>query len=156
MVGNTGVDLRRAVEQAVRMARANLRPAQVSVAGDTARVAVDEQTVVRVLLNLLSNARDAFPRQQANPRIEVRIASTEAGATCDVSDNGPGVPVAILPRLFEPFVTSKRERGTGLGLAVSRDLMRSGKGDVSLLETGPAGTTFRVSLPLVPAGYGGA
>ena len=75
-------------------------------------------------------------------------------AIVDVADNGPGVAMAIRHRLFESFFTTKgEEQGTGLGLAVSREIARSTGGDLELLDDAgtwsePAGTVFRVTLPV--------
>jgi two-component system C4-dicarboxylate transport sensor histidine kinase DctB len=65
-----------------------------------------------------------------------------------VVDRGPGISPGVLPRLFEPFVTAKPAGdGMGLGLFVSRHLLRAAGGDLRLLSTGPTGTTFRMLLP---------
>ncbi|MND02800.1 Sensor protein FixL [compost metagenome] len=65
-----------------------------------------------------------------------------------MSDEGGGIPDAILPRLFEPGVTTRPE-GTGLGLAISQLLARHLGGDLALVRTGPSGTLFRFTLPAV-------
>jgi two-component system C4-dicarboxylate transport sensor histidine kinase DctB len=139
------VDLRDAAGRAITFARRRLR-ASLVIEGGKVAAAVDRETIVRVLLNLLINASDAL-RTREEPRIRLRIAATAPWATCDVIDNGSGVPPEILPRLFEPFVTSK-PAGTGLGLAISRQIVREAGGDLVLVETGPGGTTFRVMLPI--------
>jgi signal transduction histidine kinase len=113
------------------------------------RVAVDGSILVRVLTNLLLNALDAFPSDAPTPRIRLQMRVADRQAICDVCDNGPGVTPEIRGRLFQPFATSKAGTGgTGLGLALSRDLIRAQGGELELLETGPAGTVFRLSLPL--------
>jgi signal transduction histidine kinase len=67
---------------------------------------------------------------------------------CEVIDNGRGVEPQIRSRLFEPFATTREASGgTGLGLAVSRDLIRAAGGELELVQTGPTGTTFRLRLP---------
>lgn len=143
-------DLRRAAGRAVHLARGRLR-GQIGVEGDRIEVAVGEHTLVRVLLNLLINAADAFGPATAGARVRIAIAIAEAGthAICDVSDNGPGVPPSLLPRLFSPFASGKPDgAGHGLGLAVSRDLLRGAGGELTLHATGAAGSTFRLELPL--------
>jgi signal transduction histidine kinase len=75
-------------------------------------------------------------------------------AIVDVADNGPGVAKAVRHRLFESFFTTKgEEQGTGLGLAVSREIARSMGGDLVLLDepgrwNEPAVTVFRLTLPV--------
>ena len=65
----------------------------------------------------------------------------------DVEDDGPGLPEAVRADLFRPFAASMQGGGTGLGLAIARDLMVAHGGGIELLETGPSGTTFRLTLP---------
>jgi two-component system C4-dicarboxylate transport sensor histidine kinase DctB len=148
------VDLRDAVGRAMSIAPPRLRP-MLDLTGPSALVAVDRETIVRVLLNLLINAFAALPARAEHGRIRVRLAAADRWATCDVTDNGTGVSPQILPRLFEPFATTKSEgTGTGLGLAVSRHLLRAAGGDLALVETGALGTTFRMVLPLADPSLG--
>ena len=66
----------------------------------------------------------------------------------DISDNGSGMATHVRQRIFEPFFTTKQEgEGTGLGLSVSYGIVNAHGGTIELVETGPQGTTFRVSLP---------
>lgn len=153
-INPAGTDLRRAAERALRLVSGRLRPLAELRNGDKIRVAVSEDTLVRVLLNLLINASDAFPLGASEPRIRVHLQAVDQRAICDVIDNGPGVPPEILPRLFEPFATTKPEgTGTGLGLAVSRQLVRAAGGELRLLGTGASGTAFRLVLPLAATSH---
>lgn len=107
----------------------------------------------QVLLNLILNATHAMP---AGGGISLRLtgdpAATPPLATLDVCDTGPGIPPEIRARIFDSFL-SGRSGGTGLGLAIARRIMLDHHGDIALLETGPAGTTLRLTLPLAkPAG----
>src|SRR6187402_293293 len=65
-----------------------------------------------------------------------------------VVDTGEGIPAELLPRLFEPFATAK-ERGTGLGLAVSRRILEEHRGAIDVHPHQPHGTMFQVVLPLL-------
>jgi len=108
----------------------------------------DPDQLNRILVNLMKNARQAI---QAGGRATgtVRVsASTEAGwALIRVADDGPGIPDRIAERLFEPFVSGRASEGTGLGLTIARELAANHGGALSLLETGPDGTTFELRLP---------
>ena len=144
-------DLLAAAGRAVNLARTRMRASLSLMGQERVEVAVDEATIARVLLNLLLNAEDAI-NSQGNPRgrIQVRVSRTGNLATCDVVDDGPGIDPEVLGRLFEPFVTTKPGgQGTGLGLAVSRTLLRGLGGDLTVRATGPGGSTFRVELPAV-------
>ena len=76
-------------------------------------------------------------------------AARKAGhVTIDIADDGTGHSRGRgAARLFQPFASAARPGGTGLGLAISRDLARAHGGDVTLVETGPDGTRFRIDIP---------
>ncbi|MES1165589.1 MAG: ATP-binding protein, partial [Verrucomicrobiota bacterium] len=102
------------------------------------------------------NALDAV-KGSMHPLVQLRaqvLAENPRFAVIEVADNGPGIAKTVRPRLFESFFTTKGdEQGTGLGLAVSRELARGAGGDLTLLEeaTGwpePAVTVFRLTLPV--------
>jgi two-component system C4-dicarboxylate transport sensor histidine kinase DctB len=142
-------DVHAAVDKAIRLVRPRVAGA-IAVAGPAqVSAAADESAVVRVVVNLLLNAAEAYPPGAAAPRIEVRVGSAGRWSVCDVTDHGPGIAPEIAAHLFEPFVTAKPAgSGMGLGLFVSRHLLRAAGGDLRLVSTGPAGTTFRLLLPI--------
>jgi len=104
------------------------------------------------VLNLVKNAVEATPR---GGRVEVR-ARCEAGAlVIEVADTGPGIPPEVLPRLFEPFYSSKAlGKGTGLGLVISRDLVQRQGGTLSAANRPEGGAVFTIRVPLAPSGEG--
>ena len=75
-------------------------------------------------------------------------STTARRCAIEIADDGPGLPEAVRAELFRPFAGSMRRGGSGLGLAIARDLMVAHGGDIELVDTGPAGTTFRLSLRL--------
>jgi two-component system sensor histidine kinase GlrK len=103
----------------------------------------DPAMVEQVLLNLLKNAIEA---QQGGGSIALATGSSEDRAWIDVSDAGPGITPDMRQQLFRPFVSTKGEAGTGLGLAVSRRLARAQGGDLEHIPGAP-GTTWRLILP---------
>ncbi len=109
------------------------------------KVALDTDKLWRAITNIAANAEDAM---KGKGRFRVR-ASTGTGRilTLELSDDGPGVPPEIRDRIFEPFVTSGKTRGTGLGLAVARRFVEQHGGRLELLAEGP-GARFRMTLPL--------
>jgi signal transduction histidine kinase len=143
-----GADLAEAARRALDLLGGRVRVVAQLRSSEPIRVAVDRQTLLRVLMNLLLNATDAFSAEAPAPRVRIHMRLDGKGAICDVGDNGPGVAPEIRDRIFEPFITTKvATGGTGLGLAVSRDLIRAAGGELDLLETGPLGTIFRLWLP---------
>ena len=116
-------------------------------------VFVDFEHAVSILTNLLDNAVQLVgPERVALDvrRIEREANGEEAVVAIDIVDEGPGVPGDIQARIFEPFFT-RRAGGTGIGLALARDLARINGGDVFLKKTSPQGSTFRVLFPSRPA-----
>jgi signal transduction histidine kinase len=141
-------DLRAAAERSLRLCAASLRGVDVTFEVTAAAVAVSEETLVRVLVNLVTNAWQAFPSDQVERRLEVRAFVLAGAVVCEVVDNGPGVAPEILPRLFQRFATTKAERrGTGIGLATSRELVRAAGGELALAATSARGSVFRLTLP---------
>jgi signal transduction histidine kinase len=142
------IDIGAAVGKAMRLVRPRVHVPIVVGAPGPVKAAADESTVVRVVVNLLLNAAEAYPPGAPAPRIDVRVGVAGPWSICDVVDYGPGVAPEIAAHLFEPFVTAKAAgTGMGLGLFVSRHLLRAAGGDLRLLSTGPSGTAFRVMLP---------
>ena len=115
----------------------------------------------QVFTNLLTNASEA---SGAQGRIVIAAEPISAGADPDgirreagvlvtIDDNGPGIPADILSHLFQPFYTTKGERGTGLGLWISRGIITKHGGTIDLtssLDPGAHGTTASIFLPATP------
>jgi signal transduction histidine kinase len=98
-----------------------------------------------IFLNLINNSADAIERDGF---IEIRGGVEPAGKIwIEVGDNGPGIDPQIVDDVWKHFVTTKAMRkGTGLGLAVVRDIVKQHAGEVSL-QSSSAGTVVRVVLP---------
>ena len=111
----------------------------------------DSEQLFRVLLNLLSNARQALhamkEEAQKTKRILIEARRKDDCIVIDIADNGPGIPPAVRERLFQPFSGSTRSGGSGLGLAISRELIQAHGGELALVSTGEKGTHFRLNIP---------
>jgi signal transduction histidine kinase len=148
-------DLREAVAQARDLvrARAEQQGVAVEVRGPDRPVVgwVDRGQFGTVLVNLFLNALDAMPK---GGRLEVDLVETpEGGVRLTVQDTGPGIPPEMAGRLFTPFATTK-PTGTGLGLSLSRRIMREHGGDVTAHDRPESGACFVVELPPVAASAG--
>ncbi|MFT4182283.1 MAG: sensor histidine kinase [Rhizobium sp.] len=141
------VELRSVIEGAVVLLRSrfagrldalviDLPPAGLTVVGTRVRL---EQ----VLINLFQNALEALEGRD-NAKVEVSARETDDGVEVVVSDNGPGIPAAILQSLFTPFNTSK-EQGLGLGLVISKDIVADYGGRIDV-ESSESGTCFTIHL----------
>jgi len=128
-----------------RLDAAGIAAALEAAPGVVARA--DRDKLRQVLVNLLENARDALATSPSPRRVTVAVRNGEGVATLSVTDNGPGVPADALPRLFEPFFSTK-QTGTGLGLAIARHAVEAHGGAIVAAPAEGAGLTFRVTLPL--------
>lgn len=116
---------------------------------DLPTVLVDPEGFHRALLNIVSNGLDAL-EEHTEPRLTVvsSVESTGSWVRVHVQDNGIGISPEQLRDIFKPFVSTKGTRGTGLGLAVSRKILREHGGDVHVHSQVGKGSRFVLRLPL--------
>ena len=95
---------------------------------------------MQVFLNLIRNAAEAMKGSG-------RVCVAMDNRNITFADNGPGLPSKTCDNLFKPFTVSSRRDGSGLGLALSRDLARAMGAELELAQTGPTGTSFKLTLP---------
>jgi signal transduction histidine kinase len=112
-------------------------------------VTLDQDRIKRVLENLLANAREAVMNTEGPRRIFVSSESQNGHLLFRVADSGEGIPEDLVDQLFEPFSTAGKKRGTGLGLATVRNLVRAHGGKITVESKAPeGGAAFTVWLPL--------
>jgi two-component system C4-dicarboxylate transport sensor histidine kinase DctB len=110
-------------------------------------VDIDRDMIRQVLANLCDNSAKALGREPGLVHFEVSSRGSEARLL--VSDDGPGIPVILRERLFEPYTTTRSlGQGMGLGLAISLKILLDHGGDLELVTSSPEGTTFALALPL--------
>ena len=109
-----------------------------------APVLADRIQIQQVLINLLKNAREA---SAAPCRIEIATALRDTHLEVRVSDRGAGIPAAILPEIFESFVTSKPQ-GSGIGLSISRTIVEAHGGHIRAANRPGGGASIVFTLPL--------
>lgn len=126
-------------------------------------ILVDVGQIEQVLLNLVTNARDAMPhggllcigtehtRLTGEQMIRHDYATPGDYAVLTVSDNGLGMTEEVKQRIFEPFFSTKAiGKGTGLGLSILYGIVKQHEGDISVYSEPGIGTTFKIYLPIVP------
>ncbi|MEM7411108.1 MAG: ATP-binding protein [Myxococcota bacterium] len=124
---------------------------RVSLDNDVPPLCVDADGLLEVFVNLALNARDAMPEGgtlQFLSRLLPATASEPARVRLSVADTGTGIPEALRPTLFEPFVKGSGSHGHGLGLASARALVEDQGGELSFETQTGRGTTFHVTLPV--------
>jgi signal transduction histidine kinase len=110
-------------------------------------IMADRDQVIQVLTNLVQNGIDAA-KASPEPRVIVRVESNDKESVrFSVCDNGPGVSPEVLPRLFEPYLTTKAH-GTGLGLPICQRIVLEHGGEISYVARPEGGACFQVILPI--------
>jgi C4-dicarboxylate-specific signal transduction histidine kinase len=149
------VDLVALLQQTLTLMEVPLRAAQtrvqLAVATTVAQVLCHPVEIQQVLVNLLVNAADAMQEAAPDDRLIAINVGAEARGKLSVliSDSGPGVPVHLAERIFEPYFTTKPD-GLGMGLMICRTIVESHGGSLKL-GSGRGGAAFRFTLPLARA-----
>ena len=122
---------------------------EVIRSGSLPAVDADPDQLKEVLVNLVINACEAMERGGAIRIEEVVSLDTDGRreAVIRVSDNGPGIPEALRPKVFDPFFTTKEE-GTGLGMSIAKRIIDEHHGWLDIAETEGGGATLIVTLPV--------
>jgi two-component system, NtrC family, sensor histidine kinase HydH len=158
------VDVAAAIERVASLLGPKAGERGVSLAaaapGQLPAVHADPDHVQQILVNLAMNALDACPR---GGRVELRARTSPRGeVVVEVADDGPGIPPELRAHVFDPFFTTKkRGQGTGLGLWIVAQLVRSSGGEIELADAAEAGTgtVVRITWPPpepAPVRYGGS
>jgi signal transduction histidine kinase len=106
----------------------------------------DPNALQQVLINLLTNAGDALEVGGTISLETSRVSRDEGMVRLIVRDTGPGIAPEILPRIFDPFYTTKSD-GTGLGLSISYNIVREHKGTIDVESLPGKGTIFILTFP---------
>ena len=115
------------------------------IASGLPKVRGDRSELEMALLNLVSNAVDAMP---SGGDLRVAASAMDDGLQIAVADSGSGIPPDLLPRIFEPWVTTKPPgRGTGLGLSITRDVVARMGGTIAAAAGRGQGTVITITLP---------
>jgi two-component system, NtrC family, sensor histidine kinase HydH len=147
------VDLIGVVRGVVGLVRGRAENQKVTVTldvpPDPVVLTADANQLRQVILNLCLNALDAMPSGGA---LTIRVRAPAGGPVAvEVADTGPGIPPAILPRLFTPFASSK-DTGLGLGLVISKRIVEGHSGTITATNRPASGASFVVELPREQAG----
>ena len=146
------VDLDAIVRAAVRLIEPTIRKStasfELNLDRTLPRFQGNAQRIEQVVVNLLLNACQALPDPTRAIRVRTRHDADGRSVVLEVQDEGVGIPPEDLPRLTDPFFTTKRERGgTGLGLSVSAGIVKEHGGALEFTSVPGAGTTVTLRLP---------
>jgi signal transduction histidine kinase len=148
------VSVNRVVKDAADSIRENLRKdvnLEVQLLEQDVEIGLDHDRIAQVLTNILGNA--AKFTKKGKVKIETSRASDNSSLIeIRISDTGGGIPEEILPRLFEKFATkdvgASAKQGTGLGLYISKAIVKAHNGKISAFNNPEGGSTFVISLPI--------
>ncbi|HEY6879003.1 MAG TPA: HAMP domain-containing sensor histidine kinase [Polyangiales bacterium] len=145
-------DLRALCHEVLRLheGSAHERGVKLTLLGEAAPLRCDPRKIRQVLINLLQNALEASPRGSS---VTLQLEPAASATQVRVIDQGPGLPVELLERVFEAGVTDK-EQGSGIGLVVARSLARQHGGEVALRGGEHGGLVAQLTLPHDPPAAG--
>jgi C4-dicarboxylate-specific signal transduction histidine kinase len=104
----------------------------------------------QIATNLISNSIDAFSKNASAKNIWIKLCKEEKNIVLSIADDGPGIPDEIRKNIFDPFFTTKDfENGTGMGLAIVKDLVEDHLGGRIEVESNKNGTKFAINIPVV-------
>ena len=139
-------NVKEAIEKVVNMQSAQLKDHQISldISGDDFDIVNLESEFQQVILNIISNAKDALIENKIqNPKIEIVLKDNSVY----IKDNGGGIPKDIIERIFEPYYTTKEQgKGTGMGLYMSKMIIEDNMGGGLYVENVDDGAVFIIDL----------
>jgi len=149
----TELDIREIIQEVIILLRNELNRNRIQLrtelAANLPRVQGDAVQLQQVLINLIMNAVEAMRLSTEQPRkLLIRSAKNSDGILVQVQDSGPGIAPELTDHIFEPFFTTKAE-GIGMGLAISRSIIESHGGHLSIAPGSP-GAVFQFTLPINP------
>lgn len=147
------LDLNSIVERTLQLHEHSLRRNNIEVDFHIQQalpgVVGDANQLIQVLLNLVTNAEQAIREVRDSGRIQIRISRVSSRLSITVQDDGVGVKPDALPRIFDPFYTTKRPGGgTGLGLSICMSIIREHGGTIEADALPAGGSAFTVYLPV--------
>ncbi len=108
----------------------------------------DREQLIQVIQNIAFNALDALVEQKSsNGVVEIQFKRRKDDLIISIKDNGPGLDPSIEDRIFEPFVSTKGSKGTGLGMAITYGIVQQHHGDIQIETSPDQGTTFTIKIP---------
>jgi signal transduction histidine kinase len=150
----TSTDINETIDSALSLIAYQIERSRISIIKDLATdlplVSASPHHLEEVWINLVLNARDSIPdRQRGEIRITSRLDGSGKAVQVLISDNGCGIPEANLDRVFEPFFTTKEvDKGTGLGLYITYNIVTRHNGLIEIESEEGKGTTVTVTLPI--------
>jgi signal transduction histidine kinase/HAMP domain-containing protein len=146
------VNLNSLLREVVTLIGVQLKDARIKINehySDLPVIMGDPNQIKQVFLNVLNNSVHAMAESsQQQKEIDIRTSNTDTSVLVEIADTGHGIPADVLPKIFEPFFSTKREQGTGLGLSITYKIIQSHNGKIDVESEVGRGTKFTISLPI--------
>jgi signal transduction histidine kinase len=143
-------DLNQVLKKSIELASYDKRFKRLAIRTEFSSLpmlSLDPDRMQQVFLNLLLNARDAIGDEMENGEIIISTTTPDGEVLAEIADNGSGIVPELLPRIFDPFVTTKAKgQGTGLGLAVCHSIVAAQGGRISAANR-EKGSAFTITFP---------
>jgi len=144
-------DINKPVDEAIDLSAVTLRKSGIDIKKTLTEnlplCRADLNLIEEVVLNPITNAAEAMKNMEENKKIVVESALENNRILLTVSDSGPGVPINIRDKIFDPFYTTKPE-GSGIGLSISQRIISDHGGSMVVTDSKWGGTEFRVEIPI--------
>jgi len=148
------VDVNKIIENAVVVSRNEwkyIADLNLDLTPDLPYIRANQSELGQVVLNMIINAAHAVRdtgQDNSSGRIDIKSRAEGDWICIDISDNGSGIPQKVLDKIFQPFFTTKPSgQGTGLGLSLAYDIIKTHNGDIKVESKEKEGTTFTIHLP---------
>jgi PAS domain S-box-containing protein len=145
------IDIHAPIEEALGLSAVMLRKSGITVekklAGGVPRCWADPQLLEQVILNLITNAVQAMEKMEQGRKIVIGTSFTDESAVISVADTGPGIPLSVREKIFDPFYTTK-SGSTGIGLSISHRIIQDHGGSLSVTAGKLGGAEFIIRIPL--------
>ncbi|MFC1770209.1 ATP-binding protein [Nitrospirota bacterium] len=144
------LDLKQIIEELIELVHIHTRKSSITINtkfGDDNEITGDENQLKQVFLNIMNNAFHVMEEEEGI--LDISTSADSEMVHVRIENTGASVPENILNRIFEPFFSTKREEGTGLGLSVSYRIIKSHEGNINVDSPikDDRGTAFTISLP---------
>jgi signal transduction histidine kinase len=147
----TLIDINQPITDAINLTAVTMRKSGISLekrlADDLPPIYADANLIEEMVLNLLNNAAEAMKSMEKDKKIVVTTSAENDRMIVSVFDSGPGVPLQIRDKIFDPYFTTRPE-GTGIGLSLSHRIITDHGGSLTVSDSDLGGAEFRIEIPI--------
>jgi len=145
------VNINKSLKEAINLSAVSLRKNKIKIEQSLEQglpnCYADSQLIEQAILNLINNAAKALEKAEGHRIIEVTSASEKNRVLIRVSDSGPGVPLELRDKMFDPFFTTRQD-GSGIGLSIAQRIIADHSGSIDVGSSKLGGAEFRIELPI--------